>query len=156
MNNNKITFMLVRGRLLFFRMLHEEFLVDNMKLFPNYAEIVRFFFPRGRATPYGDGTLIEASPELEAYKDQISRELELEPIDRPDWDFGHSHYEIHDVEHIANRLKDLYSTNPSQRDIKNILKHIPELKDYLEPLLETHQANAKIISNWLIKANLQA
>ncbi|MHA2279754.1 MAG: hypothetical protein ACXAC5_02505 [Promethearchaeota archaeon] len=88
------SFFLLDNDLVFFSSLHSQYLTRTFGLSMTEADALRFLLPRGRATQQYTGVLIEASAELQPYQREIANRLELEPIDRPKWDFNDSHYQI--------------------------------------------------------------
>ncbi len=147
--------MLIDNRLYFDKGSHEKIFSKHFNVPENIGSALRFMFPRGRAIydEWRHIVLIEASPELEQYKYEIIRELDLVPQDRVTWDFKNAHYQV-GLDATLGILKYqvgldatlgiLKYEKPDANSLQFIKKYCPEVEQYLP-----QQQVAR--SNWLIK-----
>jgi hypothetical protein len=144
-NPDKCTFILVGGKLYFDYHLHEVTLNKYFGIPRVYGNAFRFLFPRGRALRSWDERQIqvEASQELETYKDQLIRELDLTPQNRVQWNFHNTHYKT-SLSTANTMLSGIEHLPPDENTINFVRQYCPEIEQYLPK-----QKAAR--SNWVKK-----
>lgn len=121
----ELAFFLIDNTIFFFSDLHNDWL-HNITGFPvPICNTIRYALPRGRCSSDGmTSTIIEASKELKPFKNQMIEKLNIQPMDRPIWDFDSDHYEVKDLNYIADTLM-------FQVDITTLYNYIDKINNLL-------------------------
>ena len=117
------------GHLYVFDDLHEDWVLDYFGLSEEYASVMRYAFPRGRAVRYDFNVEIEASPGLENYVHDISKALGISMSDRPRWRFDEFYYGVFDKQALVYNLLDVFEKNPNIHQLKKVDLIVPGLSD---------------------------
>lgn len=147
-----IAFFLIEGELLYTPngMLHDQFLTSYYELSYDFAERLRFAFPRGRASKFSDGRAwCEMSPELKPYKEEIARRLRLGS--KTQWIFDDNHYLVMPPDVIAKQLIQEYEDMQLSMGTQRLRNALKSLRDFVyDNLPQVH----KILSDQgFFKAN---
>lgn len=156
---NRHAFFLIGGHLFYFNELHGDWLSHMFKIPDDYANVLRYALPRGRASAIGYNLVIEASPQLIKYREQISRDLNLIPQDRPRWHFDSHHYGLYANEKIIAMTKMIYQHQPDDHAIQVMNDFIPGLQDAINYEFSQKQnitASIKYsLNNWFKRFQIQ-
>jgi hypothetical protein len=126
-NFDRGTFVLLGGQLDFFDGFHAYYLMDRYGVEQPFSEILINAFPRGRAERSFLGVVVEGSPELEHYRQELARGLSLEPQDRPKFRFDVGYYNA-DFNYAQKQFNEQVRARiPRRATIEFIQQYLPHL-----------------------------